>query len=92
MKWFVKDILADAAKLSALIILPMAFLGPGWRPKDNDYPPLQKVRKNGDSDQPSSAEAAAEGGGGDRYIEILRAFDAPGGHRDDRRDREDGDD
>ena len=28
---FMKEVVAETAILSALIILPMAFLGPGWR-------------------------------------------------------------
>jgi hypothetical protein len=28
---FMKEVVADTAILSLLIILPMAFLGPGWR-------------------------------------------------------------
>lgn len=31
MKAFIREILTDTALLSALIILPLAFLGPGWR-------------------------------------------------------------
>ena len=35
-KRFIKQVVADATVLSALIILPLAFLGPGWRAKNPD--------------------------------------------------------
>ena len=35
-KRFLKEAVGDAAVLSALIILPLAFLGPGWTRKQDD--------------------------------------------------------
>lgn len=35
-KRFMKEVIADATILSALIILPIAFLGPGWTSKRPD--------------------------------------------------------
>ena len=36
MRQFIKEAIADATILSALIILPMAVLGPGWTRKPDD--------------------------------------------------------
>lgn len=36
MKKFVKEIIANATLLSALILLPMTFRGPGWRPRESE--------------------------------------------------------
>lgn len=88
MKWFVRDILTDAAKLTALIIVPMAFLGPGWRPKDSGFA-RQQSTQDGLLSESTSGETTEQGG--DRYIEILRAFDPPGGgYRDERQSSEEG--
>ena len=35
-KRFIKEVITDATILSALIIVPLAFLGPGWRTKNPD--------------------------------------------------------
>lgn len=76
MKRFVREILADAAILSGLITLPIAFLGPGWRPKDTDYNP-NHGRPNGNltAEQPEGGFAPPEEAKPkDRYIPILHAF------------------
>ena len=82
MKPFIKEILADAAILSGLIILPMAFLGPGWRSKDTDYDrnhgrvyegPSSSTNGEPVSTQETS-RSPTERGTTDRYIPILHAF------------------
>lgn len=73
MKPFIKEIMADAAILSGLIILPIAFLGPGWRRKDTDYHPRPNERRAG-GETSDSEDVAAKESGGDRYIPVLHAF------------------
>lgn len=70
MKGFIKEILRDAAMLSGLIILPIAFLGPGWRPKNDQYGGTNGGRTEGGSFPGKKATTEQS----DRYIEILHAF------------------
>lgn len=88
MKWFIKDILSDAAKLTALIILPMAFLGPGWRPRDSGFASSQQSTQDGFDGGSTSGQTTEKGG--DRFIEILHAFDPPEGRRNGGRSDESG--
>lgn len=85
MKGFIKEILADSAKLVLLIIVPIGFLGPGWRPRENaigiGFRP-EKGRGEGTNVASSEAsEAKALRGSSDRYIEVLEAFREPGDSR-----------
>lgn len=43
MKKLFKEAFHDAMVLSAFIILPMAFLGPGWSPKKDPPPGLREA-------------------------------------------------
>lgn len=73
MKGFVKEILADAAILSGLIILPVFFLGPGWRPKsafDQHGRPINGGYPAGGSSPREETKEKQP----DRFIEILHAF------------------
>ena len=72
MKPFIREILRDAAVLSGLIILPLAFLGPGWRPKDTDYD--HGRAHGGRTGEPVSGEKSSDTSSTDRYIPILHAF------------------
>ena len=49
---FMKEVVAETAILSALIILPMAFLGPGWR--------MPYHRPFADAHRPSTAGSTVE--------------------------------
>ena len=70
MKAFIKEILGDTVVLSLLIILPLAFLGPGWRTTSQYQNGFRRDHK------PVSGEAQ-EGKYEDRErdIPILRAFE-----------------
>lgn len=72
MKQFVKEILFDSAILSVLIILPLAFLGPGWRSQDSS----RGHHGFREQHRPLPEETTGEGREGvKRDITILRAFD-----------------
>jgi hypothetical protein len=79
MKGYMKDILADSAILSLLIIAPIAFLGPGWRPKyPNGHISAERFRR----EHVPGATTEARNGESERDIPILRAFKEDGGERD----------
>ena len=72
MKRYMKEILADSAILSLLIIFPMAFLGPGWRTKNPDNHLIaQRFQRE---HQISTTETSEEKTAIDRDIPILRAL------------------
>ena len=72
MKRYMKEILADSAILSLLIIAPMAFLGPGWRPKNPDGHVAAKRFQREHQHIPD--DGIETEGGVERDIPILRAF------------------
>jgi hypothetical protein len=79
MKGYMKEILADSAILSLLIIAPMAFLGPGWRLKNPDgHISAERFRR----EHVPQAATEARNGKSERDIPILRAFKEDGGERD----------
>lgn len=72
MKRYMKEILADSAILSLLIIFPMAFLGPGWRTKNPDsHLTAQRFQRE---HQHLTTETLEDRTATDRDIPILRAF------------------
>lgn len=76
-----KEILADSAILSLLIIAPMAFLGPGWRSKNPDsHVAAQRFQRE---HQHLPGETTGDSAAAERDIPILRAF------KDDSKGRED---
>lgn len=78
MKGYWKEILADSAILSLLIIAPMAFLGPGWRAKNPDgHITAERFRR--EHLPGATTEERDEAAGGERDIPILRAFKEDGG-------------
>jgi hypothetical protein len=87
MKRFIKEILSDTAILSVLIILPLAFLGPGWRTKDASLPQHGSFR---DKHKPLPGETSDEKPAEyERDIPILRAFEVEKSAQE-QRERRDG--
>jgi hypothetical protein len=85
MKQFVKEIISDTAVLTMLIIVPLAFLGPGWRTNTsakNQHGPFRDQHKSvsGATSPEESQQQQHE-----RDIPILRAFEV---EREARRDDE----
>jgi hypothetical protein len=79
MKKFVKEIISDTAVLSMLIILPLAFLGPGWRTNTSAksrHGPFRDQHKSvsGETAQEDS-EQQQQQQQYERDIPILRAFE-----------------
>ena len=68
MKKFIKEIIANATLLSALILLPMTFRGPGWRPREA---PDNFARSHRDINEGSEL---ASGETQERHNDVLRAF------------------
>ena len=70
------EILRDSAVLTGLIILPIAFLGPGWRPKNPDAISSTDrfSREHGSPNNCKELEPANDNGYGDRENTILNAF------------------
>lgn len=76
-KRFITKVLWDSVVLSALVILPIAFLGPGWKtqtPKDQ-IARERFQREHASADSPRSMP--------DRDIPILRAFQKEAGDDND---------
>jgi hypothetical protein len=73
MKGYMKEIIADSAILSLLIIFPMAIgLGPGWRSKNpSTHVASQRFQQE---HRPIPGETPEERTGSDRDIPILQAF------------------
>lgn len=72
MKRYIKEIIAESAILSVLIILPMAFLGPGWRIKNpSTHVAAQRFQQE---HQHLPGEATKTRTGTDRDNTILQAF------------------
>lgn len=74
MKRYMKEILADSAILSLLIIFPMAFLGPGWRTKNPEMQNHIATQRFQQEHQHASEDATEAQPGAGRDIPILRAF------------------
>lgn len=79
MKPFIKEIIANAAMLSALIVLPIAFLGPGWtrsnpEPFQASHGRITAEQSDQSGESLSSEEAQTSRRNGDRFIPILQAF------------------
>ena len=73
MKGFIKEILTDTALLSALIILPLAFLGPGWRTNTSSQTQNGSFRNQHESIPGETTENKHDQF--ERDIPILRAFE-----------------
>ena len=71
-----KEILRDSAILTGLIIVPIAFLGPGWRPKNPDAISSTErfSQEHGRTSNSKESEPASDNGYGDRENTILHAF------------------
>ena len=87
MKSFVRDIIKDTGLLIGLIIVPIAFLGPGWRTSATYGPQGSFAERHksvsGETPEPQQDEQRISEW--ERDIPILRAFEVERGAADSKR-------